>query len=197
MPRSEASKPYHHGDLHAALLASAEAILERDGMAGLTLRAAAREAGVSHAAPAHHFGDRRGLLSDLAAVGFNRFADHLAAARDGASERPLRAIGLAYVDFAQRWPSLFLLMFRAEGLDCDRPALAEAQRRSGEVLANATRAPAPKADVTQETAHAGAIAAWAIVHGLAMLLLDGRLPPAAGTPAMVDAVLSYLDPGVA
>src|SRR5262245_12412967 len=65
--------PYHHGSLREAMLRAAESILERDGIRGLTLRAAAREAGVSHAAPKNHFGDVMGLLSDLAAVGFARF----------------------------------------------------------------------------------------------------------------------------
>src|ERR1700745_2017218 len=65
--------PYHHGSLREAMLRAAESILERDGIGGLTLRAAAREAGVSHAAPKNHFGDVMGLLSDLAAVGFARF----------------------------------------------------------------------------------------------------------------------------
>src|SRR5262250_1370817 len=65
--------PYHHGSLRVAMLRAAESILERDGIGGLTLRAAARQAGVSHAAPKNHFGDVMGLLSDLAAVGFARF----------------------------------------------------------------------------------------------------------------------------
>src|SRR5215470_1133925 len=65
--------PYHHGSLREAMLRAAESILERDGIGGLTLRAAAREAGVSHAAPKNHFGDVMGLLSDLAAVGFAQF----------------------------------------------------------------------------------------------------------------------------
>src|SRR5262245_5673504 len=65
--------PYHHGSLREAMLRADESILERDGIGGLTLRAAAREAGVSHAAPKNHFGDVMGLLSDLAAVGFARF----------------------------------------------------------------------------------------------------------------------------
>src|SRR5882762_10020761 len=62
--------PYHHGALHEALLNAAEKLLERDGLQGLTLRAVAREAGVSHAAPTHHFGDLTGLVSELAAIGF-------------------------------------------------------------------------------------------------------------------------------
>ena len=194
MSKSVEARRYHHGDLRAALLSSAEAILERHGLAGLTLRAAAREAGVSHAAPAHHFGDRRGLLSDLAAAGFHRFADHLSRARDAASEdRRLLAVGMAYIDFAMRWPALFLLMFRAEGLDPERPSLAEGQKRAGEVLENATAGNGEDGPAAGQ-GHAAAIAAWSIVHGLAMLLLDGRLPPEAGTPAMIEAVLSHLGP---
>src|SRR3982751_372137 len=65
--------PYHHGALRDALLEAAERVLERDGLPGLTLRAVAREAGVSHAAPTHHFGDLTGLLSELAAIGYTRF----------------------------------------------------------------------------------------------------------------------------
>src|SRR5205807_6526629 len=71
--RAAGETPYHHGDLHDALLAAAERVLERDGLPGLTLRAVAREAGVSHAAPTHHFGDLTGLLSELAAIGYRRF----------------------------------------------------------------------------------------------------------------------------
>src|SRR5271156_1021705 len=79
---------YHHGDLHAALVAAAEEILERDGIQALTLRATARAAGVSHAAPAHHFGDLTGLLSDLAAGGYVRFAAELANAMESAGQDP-------------------------------------------------------------------------------------------------------------
>ena len=83
--RPSGETPYHHGDLHDALLAAAERVLERDGLPGLTLRAVAREAGVSHAAPTHHFGDLTGLLSELAAIGFRRFNEAMAAA--GRTER--------------------------------------------------------------------------------------------------------------
>src|SRR6218665_416206 len=77
---SKPETPYHHGDLHVALLRAAQSVLERDGLPGLTLRAVAREAGVSHAAPTHHFGDLTGLLSELAAVGFRNFNTTLNAA---------------------------------------------------------------------------------------------------------------------
>src|SRR3954453_17980194 len=71
--RAADQSPYHHGALRDALLQAAERVLERDGLGGLTLRAVAREAGVSHAAPTHHFGDLTGLLSELAAIGFRQF----------------------------------------------------------------------------------------------------------------------------
>ena len=76
---------YHHGALRDALLKAAERVLERDGLAGLTLRAVAREAGVSHAAPTHHFGDLTGLVSELAAIGFRQFNAAMAAAGAAAS----------------------------------------------------------------------------------------------------------------
>src|ERR1700749_866010 len=110
--------PYHHGALRDALLQAAERVLERDGLAGLTLRAVAREAGVSHAAPTHHFGDLTGLLSELAAIGFRQFNAAMAAA--GASSTvPLQqaaARARAYVAYAQAHPGMYGLMFRTERL---------------------------------------------------------------------------------
>src|SRR5437588_12556279 len=86
--RAAEDTPYHHGALHDALLKAAEKVLERDGLPGLTLRAVAREAGVSHAAPTHHFGDLSGLLSELAAIGFRQFNAAMAAA-DSRGPSPL------------------------------------------------------------------------------------------------------------
>lgn len=183
--------PYHHGDLREALLKAAESILEREGPAGLTLRAAAREAGVSHAAPTHHFGDMGGLLSELAAEGFRRFGAFLAAAAE-AEKTPtarLDAMGEAYVEFARRYPGLFLLMFRSERLDVSHPALRDAIRASFQTLSggvaehlseNPARAAAPLATI------AGIVRSWAMVHGFAMLLIDHRL----------DDILETLPPGV-
>src|ERR1035438_944932 len=82
-PRSAGASedtPYHHGALRDGLLEAAERVLERDGLSGLTLRAVAREAGVSHAAPTHHFGDLTGLVSELAAIGFRQFSAAMVAA---------------------------------------------------------------------------------------------------------------------
>jgi AcrR family transcriptional regulator len=184
-----ADKPYHHGSLRQAMLAAAERILERDGIAGLTLRGAAREAGASHAAPKNHFGDLSGLLSELAAIGFVRFREAmLAEAADSSTPiARMQAAGRGYVKFARANSSLFLLMFRSEKLDMQRPALRQAANEAIAVLAGAGAAggPAP-AELTLDQA-ARMAGAWAGVHGLAMLLIDGRL----------DALLQRLPDGVA
>ncbi len=171
---------YHHGDLHDALLKAAETVIERDGVQGLTLRAAAREAGVSHAAPTHHFGDLTGLLSELAAVGFRRFGAALreAAAQQDEAHARLDAMGVAYVRFARKYPGLFMLMFRSERLDFDRPALRDATIESNAALAAGVGAQLGEAVTPGRLTLAQAaemVRAWSIVHGFAVLLLDHRL----------------------
>src|SRR2546423_7150749 len=126
--RPAADAPYHHGALHDALLKAAERVLERDGLPGLTLRAVAREAGVSHAAPTHHFGDLTGLLSELAAIGFRRFNEAMAAAGRTETHPLIKALARAkaYVGYAQARPGMYGLMFRTERLDMTPPSLHEA-----------------------------------------------------------------------
>ncbi|MDR3465956.1 MAG: TetR/AcrR family transcriptional regulator, partial [Xanthobacteraceae bacterium] len=186
--------------LRDALLAAAERILERDGVGGLTLRAAAREAGVSHAAPTHHFGDLSGLVSELAASGFRRFAAALGAAavaQGAAPDRRLDAMGRAYVAFAAAHPGLFTLMFRSERLDPARPALKEAMDAAAAVLGGAVEARQPGNEAPSTlTMAAGAVRAWALVHGFAVLLLDRRLdhivaqlPPGTTATTLLDEVL--------
>src|SRR5258706_5025520 len=122
-PRTEGASedaPYHHGALRDALLEAAERVLERDGLSGLTLRAVAREAGVSHAAPTHHFGDLTGLVSELAAIGFRQFNTAMAAAGAAAGASLMEkamARAKAYVAYAQAHPGVYGLMFRTERLD--------------------------------------------------------------------------------
>ena len=177
--RKVRAKPqrYHHGDLAAALLRAAEAVLRRDGLEALTLRAVAREAGVSHTAPQHHFDDLSGLLSELAAVGFLRFRDAMAEEAEIAGADPLarsRALARAYLAFARNNPGLFLLMFRSERIDMRRPALRDASDAAFAVLAKARGVDAAQNAMTLPQA-AGVTAAWAFVHGLAFLAIDGRL----------------------
>jgi AcrR family transcriptional regulator len=172
--------PYHHGALRDALLKAAERVLERDGLAGLTLRAVAREAGVSHAAPTHHFGDLTGLVSELAAIGFRQFNAAMVAAR-ATGIAPLErsmAGARAYVAYAQAYPGMYGLMFRAERLDHSRPSLHEAAGAAFAGLASAVGANRHE-QISEEALsleQAAAIArVWALVHGFTMLLLDGRL----------------------
>lgn len=177
---AKADTPYHHGALREALLQAAERILERDGLAGLTLRAVAREAGVSHAAPTHHFGDLTGLISELAAIGFRNFNRAMASACDAATTPLARALARpkAYVAYAQAHPGMYGIMFRTERLDYSRPSLREAAEASFAGLTNAI-ASMRQEPITGETLtldQAAAIArAWSMVHGFTMLLLDGRL----------------------
>ena len=181
-PRASTSgdAPYHHGALHDALLEAAERVLERDGLSGLTLRAVAREAGVSHAAPAHHFGDLTGLVSELAAIGFRQFNDAMAVA-GAAGTSPIEkalARAKAYVAYAQAHPGMYGLMFRTERLDMKRPSLHEAASAAFAGLAGAIGASRHEQISEQALSleQAAAIArAWSLVHGFTMLLLDGRL----------------------
>src|SRR5262249_10631826 len=176
--RAAAESPYHHGALREALLQAAEKVLERDGLPGLTLRAVAREAGVSHAALTHHFGDLTGLVSELAAIGYRQFnAAMIAANASGTLQEKGLASAKAYVDFAQAHPGMYGLMFRTERLDMSRPSLRDAADASFAGLVRGVGAN------RREQIDAGALSleqggaivhAWSMVHGFAMLLLDDR-----------------------
>lgn len=157
---------YHHGDLRAALLAAAGKVLEDQGPAGVLLREVARLAGVSHNAPYRHFASREALLAALAAQGFDEFAARMQAAG--------LETGEAYVAFALEHPQLFRLMFGGTVKLASDPELARAAGRAYESLVQAFRARGDVAD--PQTA---AAAAWALVHGLAQLLLDGHFERAA------------------
>src|SRR5882757_1174844 len=192
-------RPYHHGDLRTAVLAAAGKILEKEGLDALTLRAVARAVGVSHTAPKNHFGDLEGLLSELAGLGYRRFGETLAAAMhaEGADPRArMRAMGRAYVGFARAYPGLFILMFRGERIDMRRPALRDAIESARTALRNATISSAPVTPQPPLQLAARATASWALVHGFAMLLLDGRLqhtiatlPDGDGAEGLLEAVL--------
>ena len=190
--------PYHHGALRDALLQAAERLLERDGVPGLTLRAVAREAGVSHAAPTHHFGDLTGLVSELAAIGYRRFGAAMAAAAT-ASLTDHGASARAYVGFARAHPGMYGLMFRTERLDMTRPSLRDAANASFAGFTGAIGAFRGEQISTEKLTldQAGAMTlAWSMVHGFTTLLLDGRLgnilarlPEGADADALLEATL--------
>ena len=184
------ARPYHHGDLRAALLHAAEAELAERGVEGFSLRSVAKRAGVSHAAPAHHFGDAQGLLTALAAEGFRQFLAAQAAREAQADRDPaaqLVAAGLGYVDFAMARPALFRLLWQSKRPDFSDGVLWPAALAAYQHL------------VDQVTAAGGSgtadeAAAWAIAHGLADLLASGRMQslgslPAAARDAMVAGII--------
>ncbi|RRQ88724.1 TetR/AcrR family transcriptional regulator [Streptomyces griseofuscus] len=172
---SQASGTYHHGDLRAACLRAARELLEEDGAAGLSLRAVARRAGVSAAAPYRHFADRDALVSAVAAQGYRELAGHLTAAHPSpTTPDELAAVAVAYVRFALDRPALFRVMF-AEPCDPDNEERAGATTAISEYVHGIVRGAFPGADpdVLSTTV-------WALVHGLAFLHLDGKLD--ASTP---------------
>lgn len=140
------------------------AVLERDGLDALSLRAVARAAGVSHAAPYHHFADKTALLAAIAAHGFDLLHEEIVARAEDSPADRLQAAAMTYVGFAVEHPELFRLMFSGAVSPHDvHPQLrTSAKRAYGHITAS----------IPDEGA---ALAAWSIVHGLAMLLLDAQI----------------------
>lgn len=188
---SPPTAPYHHGDLPGTLVRAAIELLEEDGAADLSLRAAARRAGVSSAAPYRHFADRNELLSAVAAVGYRELAADLVSA----NPKPTTAegvadIAVAYVRFALRRPGMFRVMF-AEGCDSGNAERVSAVEAIHQYLYSLVQQVIPS-----DSPEPLATAAWALVHGLAFLHLDGKLD-ASSDEAVADrvraSVLAILD----
>jgi AcrR family transcriptional regulator len=167
-------RSYHHGALRPALIAAAEAVIAERGVDGFSLRETARRAGVSPSAPAHHFGDARGLLTAIATAAFEALGDALeAASAAGTRDERIRAQGFAYVGFALSQRARFDVMWRKALLDNDDPALAAAGRRAVGLLDAAVRGEGATREGPDDPALAPSIACWAVVHGFARLAADG------------------------
>jgi AcrR family transcriptional regulator len=194
---------YHHGDLQEALIAATEMILAEQGAESFTLREAARRAGVSPAAPSHHFGNAPGLLTEVAIRGYEELGAALrqAAEKKEPLHQRLHAQGIAYVAFALKYPGRFQMMFSNKRLVADDERLRKASRdahREFEVVVEALVAAPPHAGAKQ--AKVAATAAWSTAHGFAKLALEGKF----GDPgtesgrrdimAMLRQVLDYLWP---
>ncbi len=176
--RPAAARRYHHGALKEALIAAAEALLADVGVDGFSLRECARRAGVSPAAPAHHFGDAAGLLTEVAIRGFERLGSALAASEGEADpDRRIHAQGIAYVGFARAHPGPFKLLFRKDKVRSGDERLDRAGRAAFVQLEAAVSGvhEAAGRDRGSPAARADVIAAWSLVHGFAYLALDGRL----------------------
>src|SRR5258706_4927653 len=173
---------YHHGNLRPALVRTAMELLEESGETALSLRAVARRAGVSAAAPYRHYADREALVSAVAAVGSRELATRLAAAHPAPSTpAQLAKVAVAYVQFAIERPALFRIMF-GEPCDRDNDERVAATAAVSLYLRAIVERSFPQAD-----AEALATAIWALVHGLAFLYLDGKID-APTPPAVADRV---------
>ncbi len=166
------------GDLRRALIAAAVLTLEDVGAEDLSLRAVARSIGVSHAAPAHHFGDRAGLLTAVATEGFQLFTEHLGRTLAVSPEKPLdqlAKLGRAYAEFAQLHPGHFGVMFRpalTHTADAGYTAASEAAFQALERHVQLCQQAGWRADADTPTL---AAAAWSLAHGITVLRTQGPL----------------------
>ena len=166
---------YHHGDLRSALLQAAVEVLHERGQRGLSLRECARRAGVSHAAPYRHFASKDALLVAIAGQGFGWLVEAGRAAMDTVTEprEKLDAYGVAYVRFAIEHPEHHRVMFTSE---LDRAAADAADLEASDAAFNLLHEAAAAAAPNEDPMIA-AVSFWSLVHGLSMLILDGRIPP--------------------
>lgn len=188
-------------DVRTRLLAAARAELVEHGRGAISLRAVARRAGLSHAAPKYHFGDRSGLLTAIATEGFLALAHELEGVTESEPDSRLAALGRAYIDFGVAHPALFELMFSSFELRAGDSDLIAAQQRAIAALSAAvSRLTARRPDSTEFVGDT-ALIAWAIVHGLVTLTRSGALQTAADqragntvelAHALTDAFVGYL-----
>lgn len=194
-----ATRPYHHGDLKRTLVDTAMAMLQQESGAQLTLREVARRAGVSHAAPYKHFPDKAALLAELSLTGFERLRDVLGSAL-AKGEAPLRTSMLAmadcYMAFARDNVGLYRLMFGSGAHALPRIHLTERAMSALEVLTALLARGQAAGLLRQGDVRGQAAACWALMHGLALLELDGLLLPEKVGPDPLHAALINLLEGL-
>lgn len=169
---------YHHGDLRRALITAALALLQNKDARSLSLREVAREAGVSHTAPYRHFADKAALLAAIAQEGFSEFGRYLnVALTPGQPVKSLKDTGVAYVRYALDHPTHFRVMFSS--FPPDEPTNSElyiVSKSTFQILVNVIKSGQAAGVMKAGDPDALALEKWAMVHGLAMLLLDEMLP---------------------
>jgi len=168
---------YHHGDLKAALLESAEVELSVKGIETFSLRGVAKRTGVSHAAPAHHFGDTGGLLTALATEGFKRLVKIQKSRQQLTKDDPsaqLASLGLGYIDFAIKNAALFRLMFSSEKPNSLDEVFAATSDTAFDMLVDNIKNIKREIKPDEQAIMTDVMSTWAIIHGLADLLIGGR-----------------------
>jgi AcrR family transcriptional regulator len=191
-------RPYHHGNLRAALLAEAERTLRDQGIDQLSLRDLARQAGVSHAAPRRHFSDRQALLDALAEVGYLRLGDELRAAIDAAGDdfdKRLRAAATGYVRFATRDAALLDLMYVVKRGQ-HSAALDEAFARLFSTFNDLIRQGQQTGRLRRGDTDRARLLLFATIQGIAALVTSGSIDPAQADELIADTVTLFgHDPG--
>jgi AcrR family transcriptional regulator len=182
---------YHHGDLASAFMDAAIKRIAQEGVEKLSLRAVARDLGVSQTALYRHFDDKTHLLTLLAQQGFSRLAQ---VSSDAASQHgddtfaAIMALGMAYIEFAQYHPEHYRLMFGGMlKRDCKDDALPEIRMTSFDVILQQANLGLARGDLIQLEPRLLARSCWAKVHGIAMLLIDGFY--ADNSPAQLNRLL--------
>ena len=173
-------RKYHHGDLRAALLGEGLRLVEEAGPDALSLREVARAAGVSATAVYRHFPDKRALMTALAQEGVRRLGEAQEAAATGGGAAAFSAVGRAYVDFALANPGLFRLTFTYPGIEIGDPVNDKAASLLHDHALDIAHG-------DKRLARVVALKAWSLVHGIALLILDGRVPR---DDALIDATIA-------
>lgn len=197
---SRTGAPYHHGNLRAAMLDTALDVLAESGVAGFSMREAARRAGVSQSAPNHHFGDARGLLGALATRAHRQLCERLEAVEIAGRDVTERVVVFAreYVAFARDNRALFDLMWRMGQFDYHDPELAEQKHRALRALDRVLRGTDAAQDSDEDSALVQSYTVWSLVHGYATLASEGAIDAEDADPLESDllpAMLRLVDVG--
>jgi AcrR family transcriptional regulator len=194
MPRKKSpqSDRYHHGNLRAALLVTARQLLEENGVSALNLREIARRVGVTAPSAYHHFSGLEAIATALAELGFEELAQQMEAAPTNEKGR-LMPSGLAYIAFARSNPALYRLMFgeRFAAKFVDSDSLKMLRLRAYERVKSGL-----EKRVSTESIAPGALFLWSLIHGLALLTIDGQLRHEADPEAMIISVLRLAGTGL-
>jgi AcrR family transcriptional regulator len=199
------TRAYHHGDLKNALLVAALELIAAKGARTLSLREVARATGVSHASTYRHFPNKESVLAAIAEQGFRELTQQMRSAALQSPSAPLQSlhrVGVAYVAFGVAHPHHLQIMFGdLIASHAAYPSLLEASSAAFEVLASSVRAGQKAGLIRESDERLVSLAAWSQVHGLALLIASGQIPPQ-GTAALqpetlADNVLNLLQTGLA
>ena len=178
---SSTKKPYHHGDLREALLDMARTMIAEEGVEAVTMRGLSRRVGVSRTAPYRHFEDKATLLAAVAQQGFEQLNEAMRQVREDHADLSaidrFEKMGIAYARFAVANPTAYRLMFGLDAIQGDEyPTLNEVINTTHQELISIIRECKEAGEITNWRTRDVALTVWSACHGLALLMIDGRLP---------------------